>query len=170
MRNSSSIKNGQGLDTLDVSIIRALQSDARKPFTDIAKSLGVAESTVRNRVSRLKADGTLRLGATFDFMRLGFNASAFMTICVQPGTIDNVAARLETIAEVSYLLAITGNADLMVELTCRDHIHLKDTVKAIRKIDGITRSSTQMILHVYKELLPSLDSAEKQRHKASGDR
>ena len=41
------------MDKLDISIMQELQEDARKPYTDIAKILGVAESTVRNRVSRL---------------------------------------------------------------------------------------------------------------------
>ena len=54
------------MDKLDIAIIQALQEDARKPYTDIAKTLNVAESTVRNRVARLLDDDTLRLRATFD--------------------------------------------------------------------------------------------------------
>jgi len=147
------------MDQLDIAIIQALQVDARKPYTDIAKSLGVAESTVRNRVSRLLADDTLRLRATFDYLKLGFNASAFMHITVQPGSDETVAARLKTIPEVSYLMAITGDADLLVELTCRNHSHLMAVItQQIRTIPGIAHTATNMILHVYKELLPSLSS------------
>ena len=150
MRNSSNI------DQVDFSIIRALQQDSRKPYTDIAKSLGIAESTVRYRVSRLLAENTLRLGATFDFIKLGFNASAFMSIRVQANSFDEVAESLKTIPEVSYLLATSGDFDLLAELTCRDREHLMHTIKQIRNINAIVTTSTQMILQVYKELLPSL--------------
>ncbi|MEM7347154.1 MAG: Lrp/AsnC family transcriptional regulator [Chloroflexota bacterium] len=147
------------MDQLDISIIQALQDDARKPYTDIAKNLGVAESTIRNRVSRLLADDTLRLRATFDYFKLGFNASAFVNITVQPGTIEAVAEQLKAIPEVSYLLAVTGDADLMVELTCRNQSHLMELIThQIRTISGITHTSTTMILKVYKELLPSLQT------------
>jgi len=147
------------LDQLDMAIIQALQDDARKPYTDIAKTLGIAESTVRNRVSRLLADDTLRLRATFDYFKMGFGAPAFVHISVQPGTIEAVAAELANIPEVSYLVAVTGEADLMVELMCRNHNHLMDLMNEhIHKIPSITSTSTTMILRIYKELLPSLPS------------
>ena len=146
------------MDNLDKAIIRALQADARKPYTDVARALAVSESTVRNRVTRLLADDTLRLRATFDYLKLGFNASAFLNIAVQPGTIKTVAEQLQAISEVSYLLAITGDADLLIELTCRNHDHLMDVItNQVRTIAGITATDTSIILKVYKELLPSLD-------------
>ena len=147
------------LDQLDIAIIQALQEDARKPYTDIAKALGVAESTVRNRVSRLLADDTLRLRATFDYLKLGFEAPAFVYLTVQPGHIDAVAAELMALPEASYLVAITGEADLMVELMCRSHSHLMALLtERICKIPGVTHTATTMILRTYKELLPSLPS------------
>ncbi len=149
------------MDQLDIAIIRALQIDARKPYTDIAKELDVAESTIRNRVSRLLADDTLRLRATFDYFKLGFNASAFIHITVQPGTDEDVADQLKQIPEVSYLMAVAGEADLLAELTCRNQAHLMDVViSQIRTIPGIIKTDTQMIMRVYKELLPSLDELE----------
>jgi Lrp/AsnC family transcriptional regulator for asnA, asnC and gidA len=145
------------MDHLDIAIIQTLQDDARKPYTDIAKTLGVAESTIRNRVARLLADDTLRLRATFDYLKLGFGAPAFLNITVQPGFIDDVAAALIAIPEVSYLVATSGEAHLMVELMCRNHHHLMDLVsQQICKIPGVTHTAITMILRTYKELLPSL--------------
>src|SRR5436190_22333111 len=40
-------------DELDRQIIDALFEDARRPFTTVAKDLGVAEATIRARVARL---------------------------------------------------------------------------------------------------------------------
>lgn len=147
------------MDKLDIAIIQALQEDARKAYTDIAKVLNVSESTVRNRVARLLEDDTLRLRATFDYIKLGFNASAFLNVIVQPGHLDAVATQLKAIPEVSYLLAITGTPDLLAELTCRDHQHLMDVItKQIHEIPGIVSTSTSIILKVYKELLPNISA------------
>jgi Lrp/AsnC family transcriptional regulator for asnA, asnC and gidA len=38
------------LDQLDRKIINELQTDGRRPYTEIAKRLGVSEATVRKRV------------------------------------------------------------------------------------------------------------------------
>ena len=43
-----------------------LQADARRPNTDIARRLGVAETTVRNRIARLTRDGVVQCGAWTD--------------------------------------------------------------------------------------------------------
>ena len=146
------------MDKLDIAIIQALQEDARKPYTDIAKTLNVAESTVRNRVARLLDDDTLRLRATFDYMKLGFNASAFLNVVVRPGKLEEVAHKLKAIPEVSYLLAITGTPDLLAELTCRDHQHLMEVItQRVHAIDGIVSTSTSIIMKVYKELLPTIN-------------
>jgi DNA-binding Lrp family transcriptional regulator len=51
------------LDDTDVEIIRMLQADARRPNTEIARRLGVAETTVRNRIERLTRDGVVQCGA-----------------------------------------------------------------------------------------------------------
>ena len=146
------------MDKLDVAIVRQLQEDARKPFTEIALLLSVAEGTVRNRVSRLLEDGILQLNGTFDPHKVGFDAPTLINVTVQAGQLERVAAELALIPEVSYLVAVTGNSDLMVELMCRDHQHLLSLVsEKIHQISGIISTNTSMILRVYKELLPPLE-------------
>ena len=46
------------LDELDRDIIRALQQDGRRSNVEIARDLGVAESTVRKRLERLLEEQT----------------------------------------------------------------------------------------------------------------
>jgi DNA-binding Lrp family transcriptional regulator len=43
----------------DVSIIRALADDSRKSFVQVSKELGLSTRTVRNRVIRLRKEGTV---------------------------------------------------------------------------------------------------------------
>ena len=50
-------------DQLDLKIIDALAEDGRRPFTDVARDLAVAEATVRARVGRLQRLGAIRFVA-----------------------------------------------------------------------------------------------------------
>jgi DNA-binding Lrp family transcriptional regulator len=53
------------IDKLDLSIIRTLHKDSRKPISEIADDLGRSPSTIRRRLSRLINEGVVEL--TIDF-------------------------------------------------------------------------------------------------------
>ncbi len=48
------------LDALDRGILRILQEDGRISYSEMARRLGVPESTVRLRVRKLKGRGVIR--------------------------------------------------------------------------------------------------------------
>ena len=41
------------IDSFDEKIIKILQNDARKPFVEIANTIGLSESAVRRRIKNL---------------------------------------------------------------------------------------------------------------------
>ncbi|RLI20504.1 transcriptional regulator, partial [Candidatus Bathyarchaeota archaeon] len=47
------------LDKMDEKILKMLEEDGRKPFTEIAEKLKVSESTVRKRVQALQKKGVI---------------------------------------------------------------------------------------------------------------
>ncbi|MFX1454136.1 MAG: AsnC family transcriptional regulator [Promethearchaeota archaeon] len=49
------------IDKLDLSIIRSLHKDSRKPISEIADDLGSTPSTIRRRLSRLITNGVIEL-------------------------------------------------------------------------------------------------------------
>lgn len=59
------------VDDTDVAIITALQEDGRRPFTEIARSLGLSEGTVRQRVGRLQRLGIVQIVGVINPSRLG---------------------------------------------------------------------------------------------------
>ncbi|MCA9984017.1 MAG: Lrp/AsnC family transcriptional regulator [Anaerolineales bacterium] len=145
------------MDDLDWTIIEQLQTDGRRPFTEIAKSLGVTEGTVRNRVSRLITEKLLEVRGYADPHRLGFKSPALIFVSVQPGFLDKVAEAIAELPEVSYLVAATGSADLIVEVYCRDADHLMDVIsQKIHSVPGVSHTQSTMILKVYKEVLPDV--------------
>ena len=139
------------MDELDLSILAFLQKDGRKPFTEIAKELDVAEGTVRNRVSRLVDDQVVQIIGMVDPHQVGYDSPAIIGVSIQPPHLDEAAAAIAALPEVSYLIMVSGEYDLMVEVLCRDREHLASFIRDnLQNVAGILRTQTFMILHTYK--------------------
>jgi Lrp/AsnC family transcriptional regulator, regulator for asnA, asnC and gidA len=139
------------LDQLDLNIIAHLQHDGRRPFTEIAADLGVSEGTVRNRLQRLMSDQTIQVIGMADPIQLGFDAPAMIGVSVHPTQLKHVAEAIAEFEEVSYLIMVSGEFDLFVEVMCRDRKHLASFISEhIHQIPGIVRTQTFIILQTFK--------------------
>ncbi len=147
------------LDELDRAIVAQLQFDGRRPYRAIARSLGVAEGTVRTRASRLQEEGVLRILALANPFRLGYAVQASVLIKVTPAAHERAADTLAAWPEVMYLSSCAGSADLYMHVVCRDHDDLWRLLgERLGAIDGVLGSETLMELRVHKAryVYPSL--------------
>lgn len=103
------------LDTLDKQIIIALEDDGRRPYRDIARDLGVAEGTIRARVSRLIDQGSIKITAVGDPLSLGVDVVGISLIRVKPGHVGEVAERLAGFANIRFVGTSFGSADIIVQ-------------------------------------------------------
>ncbi len=139
------------MDKIDLAIIKHLQSDGRKPFTDIAKAVGVSEGTVRNRVSNLLDEKAIQIVGMIDPNQLGYDAPAMIGVNVQPSMLEQVADTAAQFQEVSYLIMVSGEFDLFIEVLCRDRSHLVNFLnEKLMRIPGITRTQTFLTLKTFK--------------------
>ncbi len=139
------------MDQLDRQILAKLQEDGRRPYTEIAKALGVTEGTVRKRATRLADDDVVRIIGLVDPLKVGFEAPAIIHVSVAPPQLDEAAAVISAFPEVSYLLMVSGEFDLMVEVRCTDREHLSEFLRSrLQKVVGVQRTVTAMVLHTYK--------------------
>jgi Lrp/AsnC family transcriptional regulator for asnA, asnC and gidA len=139
------------MDKIDSDIIALLQKDGRMPFTDIARELGVSEGTIRNRVAKLTEDKVIHIVAMVDPARVGFDAPAMIGVSVEPPAMENVAEIVANFQEVSYLIMVSGEYDLFVEVLCRDRSHLALFLnQKLRRVPGVIRTQTFMTLQTYK--------------------
>lgn len=141
----------QAMDQLDKTILNSLQKNARKRFTDIAQELGVSEGTVRNRVSRLVENKTVQFVGLIDPEQMGYNAPAMIGVTVQSNLLEDAAKEIALFPEVSYLVMLSGEFDLMVEVLCQDREHLASFLnKKLRQVEGILQTKSFMILRTFK--------------------
>ena len=139
------------MDDLDHAIVAMLREDGRRPYTEIAQALDVSEGTVRNRVARLLDERVLQIVGLIDPQKLGYDAPAMIGVSVQSADLESVAARIAAFPEVSYLIMVSGEYDLMVEVMCRDREHLAAFLnQQLRRVPGVIRTTTYMILGTYK--------------------
>ncbi|MEM7033284.1 MAG: Lrp/AsnC family transcriptional regulator [Chloroflexota bacterium] len=146
------------MDDLNFAILTHLQVDGRKPFTEIAKALDVSEGTVRNRVAKMTADKTLQIIGLIDPHQAGFECPALIYVSVEPQLTEAAIEEISTFPEVSYLLSIAGDFDLLVEVMCRNRDNLSDFVThRLRKVTGVQDTQTTFILKTHKVVQPDLN-------------
>lgn len=139
------------LDQPARAIIEQLQADGRRSYAAIGKAVGLSEAAVRQRVARLVESGVIQIVAVTDPAQVGFDRQAMIGITVD-GDLQAVAAALERIAEVDYLVITAGGFDILAEVVCRDDRHLLDIMNGkIRAVPGVRSTETFIYLELRKE-------------------
>jgi Lrp/AsnC family transcriptional regulator for asnA, asnC and gidA len=139
------------LDDLNKQIIEHLQRDGRMSYAALAKTIGLSEAAVRQRVQRLLDGGMMQIVAVTDPLMLGFARQAMVGVKVT-GDLRAAADALAAIPEVDYVVICAGGYDLLVELVCTDDEHLLHLLNdAIRTAPGVTGTETFMYLKLAKQ-------------------
>ena len=139
------------MDKLDSEILALLRKDARKPYTEIADQLGTSEGTVRNRVARLLQNQTVQFVGLIDPNQVGYDAPAMIGVTVQSSLVEKAANVIAQFSEVSYLVMVSGEFDLIVEVLCQDREHFASFLnEKLRQVEGVVRTQSFMILRTFK--------------------
>ena len=139
------------LDDINKQIIEHLQRDGRMSYATLAKTIGLSEAAVRQRVQRLLDGGLMQIVAVTDPLTLGFARQAMVGLKVN-GDLRAIADEIAAFPEVDYVVICAGGFDLLVELVCTDDEHLLDLLnEKVRTIKGVTVCETFMYLKLAKQ-------------------
>ncbi|MEV0974431.1 Lrp/AsnC family transcriptional regulator [Microtetraspora glauca] len=138
------------IDDLDRRIIQTLTRDGRAPYTALARELGIAEATVRQRVGRLQESGLLRIVALCNPLTLGHQSVRLM-IRVRDLTPRAVAKSLTDMAMINHVALCAGSQDIFVEATCRDQAQLVRLLDEIRMLPGVSGVQVLLLLELFKD-------------------
>jgi len=140
------------MDEITKRILTILEQDARTSYTEIAKQLGISETTVRNRVKALMKEGVLK-GFTVRTCpeRLGKAITAMVGVDIGGETTPEITNKLADIKEVSDLYVITGEFDLLLRVTCENIGRLDEILEEIRSYDFVEGTRTFVVLRKVKE-------------------
>ena len=139
------------LSEIDIGILEMLQEDGRASYSAVARELGIAESTVRYRVEKLKESGVITgFQAHLNPRRVGLGITAIALIKVDAAEIVEASETLATFEESHHLFRTTGSYDLVSVVHARDIIHLNDLIERIKKISGVKEASVEVATHLVK--------------------
>ncbi|MGA5299843.1 Lrp/AsnC family transcriptional regulator [Nucisporomicrobium flavum] len=139
------------MDSINKQIIEHLQRDGRMSYATLAKTIGLSEAAVRQRVQRLLDHGLMQIVAVTDPLTLGFARQAMVGVKVL-GDMRRIADEIAAIPEVDYVVICAGGYDMLVELVCTDDEHLLELLNdRIRAIDGVSATETFMYLKLAKQ-------------------
>lgn len=139
------------LDRIDCEMISLLQKDGRIPNTEIAKTIGISEATVRLRLNRLTSEGYIQIVAVSNPLKVGFGITGVMRVRCDLRKIEAITAAMEELTEVWFICHTTGEADIHTEFICKSMEDLSELIyKKINKIDGVIHTETSLIMDYAK--------------------
>jgi Lrp/AsnC family transcriptional regulator, regulator for asnA, asnC and gidA len=139
------------LDDVSKAIVEQLQADGRRSYAEIGKAVGLSEAAVRQRVQKLTDSGVMQVVAVTDPMQLGFYRQAMIGIrCTGDSTA--VAAALQRLPAVDYVVLTAGSFDILVEVVCENDDDLIALLnKEIRAIPAVQSTETFVYLKLVKQ-------------------
>jgi Lrp/AsnC family transcriptional regulator for asnA, asnC and gidA len=144
--------SGEEVSDLDKRILERLQTDGRRPFTQIAAELGVSEAAVRARTNRLIERGVLQIVGVTDPLKLGYDQMAMIGVRCHGDQLLAAAEAIGRLPEVIYVVITAGTFDLMVETVCRDNeALLRFLTEKLRRVPGVETTETFVYLRIVKQ-------------------
>jgi DNA-binding Lrp family transcriptional regulator len=138
------------MDDKDLQILRMLRDDARAPLKALAAKVGLARSSVRERIAKLESAGTLRgYRAEVSLPRDGVRAILLVRLdnTPNPGAVGKICV----MKSVLRCYSVSGDTDLIVEVEGENMSKLNAARDAIARIPDVADVTTAPILNVDKE-------------------
>lgn len=154
------------VDNTDRRILLALVDDPRASNAAIAERLGLARNTVQSRVANLERDDVLRnYDRRLHAAAIGYPLTVFMATHVDQPRVNQVVAGLADIPEVVQAHGLSGQADILLRLVCKDTDDLYRVNQEVLATEGVIRTETWLSMG---ELIPFRLSPVLERDLAAG--
>ncbi len=140
------------MDEKDRKLLSALRHDARASLSELAGLLGVSRTTVRARIDRLQARGDI-IGFTVQ-VRGDTHRDAvrgLMMLGIEGRGADRIVRHLSGISAIRAIHSTNGRWDLIVEIGTNTLEEFDDVLSAVRRIEGVATSETNLLLNTKKQ-------------------
>jgi len=130
-------------------LLALLRRNARESTASLARKLGIARTTVAERIQRLERDGiingyTVRVTDAFARQRI----TAHVLINVNPKLSARVVRELDASPHVRAVYALSGVFDYEVAVDAGSTEEIDRILDALGHIEGIERTQTSIVLSV----------------------
>lgn len=147
--------NGATLDDIDLKILEALQEDASQTYTAIGKRLGLAHSTVYDRIKRMEEHRIIeKYTAIVNSEKLGNKkVTAIMTVYTDPKESEKVAEKICQAQEVlEVYTSLSEELQIIAKVVADNQESLHEFIaNSIAPLPGVLRIRTSLITKKFKE-------------------
>ncbi len=150
------LKNQEvSLDTLDWQILQAIQENSKQTYSEVGRRLGVAHSTVYDRIRKMEKSGVIKKWTVdIDLEKVGINhITARMTVYTDPKESERVAKRLSEAKEVLEVsMSLSEELLIIAKVVARDQEELHSFIaKKVAPLQGVLRIRTSIVTKRIKE-------------------
>jgi Lrp/AsnC family transcriptional regulator for asnA, asnC and gidA len=143
------------LDATDLRILQVLQENSRQTYTAIGRLLGIAHSTVYDRIKRMEQQGIIKkYMILIDAEKMGAkNITAIITVYTDPKVIEKVAEKLCDAPEVlDVYTSLSEELQIMAKVVAETQEHLHEFIaNSVAPLPGVLRVRTSIVTKKFKE-------------------
>ena len=139
------------IDDDDQVLLSALARDGRASLRRLSAQTGWSSARVARRLEQLQHGGAIFFDVDLDVGRLGFDTSAMLWMTVAPSDLAAVGQALTTHDEVAFSAAVTGSANLIASVMCRNPAGLYSYLTTrIAALPAVRQIETSLMLRRFK--------------------
>jgi Lrp/AsnC family transcriptional regulator, leucine-responsive regulatory protein len=148
------------LDKIDKAILLELQQDNRIAYADLASKVGLSVGAVHERVKKLERNNVITAyRVQVNPEALGLKLTAFIAIRLENNsTCRAVLPMLREFPEIEDIHSIAGEVDVLVKARTADTQSLEDLIYKIKAVEGVSRTTSSIVLSSELEGRPLLPS------------
>ena len=142
------------MDDADRRIVDLLQRNARTTQSELAKTVGLSQPAVAERIKKLEERGIVtRYTARVDAAELGVDVTAFIGVGIEhPKFFDAFTKKVRGLDEVLECHRVAGEDSYLLKVKTKNTRTLdRLLVEVLRTIPGVTRTHTTIVLASIKE-------------------
>jgi DNA-binding Lrp family transcriptional regulator len=133
----------------DRDLVALLKVNARESVASLARKLGVARTTVQERIRRLEASGviagyTVRQGQSAERPAL----TAHVLVECDPKRADALIRDLRALPAIRGVYALSGSFDYLAIIETASTQDMDAILDRIGRVDGVERTETSIVLSV----------------------
>lgn len=144
------------LDKIDLKILKLLQENSKITNLELSKQIGLSPAPTLERVKKLEQNNVIMsYHAKVDAQAIGLNVKTFVLVSLawqKENALDNFVKKIKDIPEVTECYIITGDADFILKIVCRDLQDYEQLLfKKLSQIEEVERLKTLMTLSKVKK-------------------
>jgi len=143
----------QGLDEIDIKILKHLQQDGRAQRNKLAEIVHLSVPSVSERMRKLEEKELIKgYHAHLDAKRFKFDITAFVFVEVDGS--DNYPKFVDQTANEPEILechSITGDGSHILKIRTENTASFESLLSRIQSWDGVSKSRSNVVLSTFKE-------------------